>query len=125
MEIGVCVKRVPTVGGKIVLGVFFPGRFWTAAAPLSLCVAVGGAAWAAVYQRSGSLLGPWLSHLIVDAAIMAVGYDLADPSPVAIESGKTATSDLKLQKAKDLANQLSSIEWINSRKSCSRSPASR
>ena len=25
---------------------------------------------------SGSLVGPWLSHLIVDAAIMAIGYDL-------------------------------------------------
>jgi uncharacterized protein len=64
----------------IVLGVFFPGRFWTAAVPMSLCVAVGGAVWAGVYQRSGSLAGPWLSHLIVDAAIMAVGYDLLFPS---------------------------------------------
>jgi membrane protease YdiL (CAAX protease family) len=60
----------------VVLGVFFPGRFWTAAVPLSLCIAVGGAAWAWVYERSGSLVGPWLSHLVVDAAIMAVGYDL-------------------------------------------------
>jgi streptogramin lyase len=47
-------------------------------------------------------------------SIRAVGFDLADPGPVTIASGKTATSDLKLQKAKDLSNQLSSIEWINS-----------
>src|SRR5687768_12426107 len=42
----------------------------------SLAIAVGGAAWAWLYHRSRSLLGPWLSHLLVDAAIFAVGYDL-------------------------------------------------
>src|SRR5262249_44738954 len=44
-------------------------------------------------------------------AIRAVGYDLADPGPVSVASGKTATADLKLSKTKDLASQLSSIEW--------------
>jgi CAAX protease family protein len=39
-------------------------------------VAIGGVVWAVVYQRSKSLLGPWLSHLLVDAAIFAIGYDL-------------------------------------------------
>jgi membrane protease YdiL (CAAX protease family) len=43
---------------------------------LSLGVAVGGAVWARLYDRSGSLLGPWLSHLLVDAAIFFVGYEL-------------------------------------------------
>jgi uncharacterized protein len=42
----------------------------------SLSVAVGGAFWAWLYQRSGSLVGPWLSHLLVDAAIFLIGYDL-------------------------------------------------
>lgn len=42
----------------------------------SLAVAVGGVFWAWLYDRSGSLLGPWLSHLLVDAAIFTVGYDL-------------------------------------------------
>jgi membrane protease YdiL (CAAX protease family) len=60
----------------LVLYVYFPGWLWTAVAPFSLCIAVGGVVWAWLYERSGSLLGPWLSHLIVDAAIMAVGYDL-------------------------------------------------
>jgi len=45
---------------------------WT----LSLAVGVGGAFWAWLYQRSGSLLGPWLGHLLVDAAIFIVGWDL-------------------------------------------------
>lgn len=41
---------------------------------LSLSVAVGGAAWAWLYRRSGSLWGPWASHLAVDAAIFSLGY---------------------------------------------------
>ena len=43
---------------------------------LSLGVAVGGIFWAWLYHRSGSLYGPWLSHLLIDAAIFVVGYDL-------------------------------------------------
>ncbi len=42
----------------------------------SICIAVGGAAWAVIYRRWGTLLGPWLSHLLVDAAIFAIGYHL-------------------------------------------------
>lgn len=57
------------------------GKFFGFASPatwlLSACVAVGGAFWAWLYQRSGSLLGPWLSHMLVDAAIFAAGYDIA------------------------------------------------
>ncbi len=62
----------------ILLGAFF-GRFspWTFV--FSLAVALGGAYWAWLYHRSGSLLGPWVSHLLIDAAIFAIGYDLARP----------------------------------------------
>jgi len=59
-----------------VLDVYFPDRFWSAVIPFSLGIAVGGIVWAWIYERSGSLLGPWLSHFLVDAAIMAVGYDI-------------------------------------------------
>lgn len=59
----------------IVLAVFFGwGSPWTWA--LSLAVAGGGAFWAWLYQRSGSLVGPWLGHLLVDAAIFTVGWQL-------------------------------------------------
>lgn len=60
----------------IVLGVYFPGHFWTLAIPFSFAVAVGGAIWAWLYDYSQSLYGVWLSHVIVDAAIMMVGYDM-------------------------------------------------
>jgi membrane protease YdiL (CAAX protease family) len=59
----------------LVLGKFF-GFDSPAAWLFSACVAVGGAVWAWLYERTGSLVGPWLSHLLVDAAIFAIGYDL-------------------------------------------------
>jgi membrane protease YdiL (CAAX protease family) len=59
----------------LVLGFYF-GFTNPATYVLASCIAVGGAAWAWLYQRNGSLLGPWLSHMLVDAAIFAIGYDL-------------------------------------------------
>lgn len=64
----------------VILGVFFGWSSpWTAV--LALAVGVGGAYWAALYHRSGSLLGPWLGHLMVDAAIFFIGYELAFGAP--------------------------------------------
>jgi membrane protease YdiL (CAAX protease family) len=58
----------------VVLGVFFPDNFWLLAMPFSLGVAIGGGVWAWIYERSGSLYAPWLSHALIDGAIMAIGY---------------------------------------------------
>lgn len=58
----------------VILGVYFPGHFWTLAMPFSLCVAIGGSVWAWIYQRTGSLYAAWLSHGLIDAAIMGLGY---------------------------------------------------
>ncbi len=63
----------------VILGVYFPGHFWTLALPFSVCVAVGGAFWAWLYARSASLYAPWLSHCLIDAAIMGVGYVMLAP----------------------------------------------
>jgi len=59
----------------LLLGKYFDGLS-PATALFSLAVAVGGAVWAWVYHRSDSLLGPWLSHLLVDAGIFLVGYQM-------------------------------------------------
>jgi len=67
----------------VVLGRFFPNDFWSAAVPFSLCIAMGGAFWAWLYDRSDSVYAPWISHLLVDAAIMAVGYDMVFSGTVA------------------------------------------
>ena len=60
----------------ILLAVYFG---WDSPATylFSLAVAIGGGVWAWIYSRGNSLLGPWLSHLLVDAAIFIIGYDLA------------------------------------------------
>jgi membrane protease YdiL (CAAX protease family) len=59
----------------VLVGTFFGWHPW-ATVLLSLSVPAAGAFWAWLYERSDSLLGPWLSHLLVDVGIIAVGYDL-------------------------------------------------
>jgi uncharacterized protein len=59
----------------IVLAAYF-GAFSPATWFFSLSVAVGGAVWCWIYLRGQSLVGPWLSHVLVDAGIFLVGFDL-------------------------------------------------
>ncbi|HEV3345224.1 MAG TPA: CPBP family intramembrane glutamic endopeptidase [Pirellulales bacterium] len=42
----------------------------------ALCVGTGGGLWAFLYHRAGTLYGAWLSHFMVDAGLMWIGYDL-------------------------------------------------
>lgn len=58
----------------VILSVFFPGHFWLLALPFSVCVGIGGGVWAWIYERSDSLYAPWLSHCLIDGAIMGIGY---------------------------------------------------
>lgn len=58
----------------VILGVYFPDNFWMLALPFSVCVGIGGGVWAWLYERSEALYAPWLSHCLIDAAIMALGY---------------------------------------------------
>ncbi|HEV3118496.1 MAG TPA: CPBP family intramembrane glutamic endopeptidase [Gemmataceae bacterium] len=60
----------------IILWVYFPNHFWTAAAPFALCVAAGGAVWAWIYHRAHTLYAAWLSHFLADAAILVIGYEM-------------------------------------------------
>jgi membrane protease YdiL (CAAX protease family) len=59
----------------IVLAAFFQGSP-ALAALLAAAVAIGGAFWAWLYGRTGSLAGPWLSHLMIDAGVFWIGYDM-------------------------------------------------
>jgi membrane protease YdiL (CAAX protease family) len=59
----------------IVLERFLHGA-WEATALFSACVALGGALWAWLYHRTGSLYAPWASHILVDCGIFFIGYDL-------------------------------------------------
>jgi len=66
----------------VLLSVYFG---WTS--PMTwLCsagVAIGGAYWAWLYQKTGTLVWPWVSHMVVDAGIFIVGYFLVKPLFVA------------------------------------------
>jgi len=45
--------------------------------PLTIGVVLGGLLWAWLYERSASILPGWVSHVMADLAIMAMGWDLA------------------------------------------------
>jgi membrane protease YdiL (CAAX protease family) len=59
----------------VLLGVYLPGRS-LAVLLLALAIAVGGAVWAWLYDRAGTLYPSWLSHVIADAAIFVIGWDM-------------------------------------------------
>lgn len=60
----------------VVLLSFLLGGFGPAVWVFGLAVAAGGAAWSLLYRWSGALWGAWLSHALVDAALMWVGFRL-------------------------------------------------
>jgi membrane protease YdiL (CAAX protease family) len=43
---------------------------------VSLVVTAAGLLWAWLYERTGHLVGPWISHALADAALMWVGYQM-------------------------------------------------
>jgi virginiamycin B lyase len=49
-----------------------------------------------------------------DIRMRAVGYDLANPTTVTLDTHHAAVADLKLQKTRDLAAQLTNAEWLAS-----------
>ena len=57
----------------VLMSVLFP---FSLALFLSLLTGLGSLIWTRMYQRHGTVLGCWISHLIVDAFLMIVGYRL-------------------------------------------------
>jgi membrane protease YdiL (CAAX protease family) len=61
----------------VVLSEFFPSEFaWF----LGACVGIGGVAWSWIYQRTNTLIGPWISHILIDLGIFWIGYRLLFPN---------------------------------------------
>lgn len=57
----------------VVLNAFFPtGYAWF----FGICVGIGGAMWSWIYQRHKTLLGAWISHMIIDFGALGIGYRL-------------------------------------------------
>lgn len=55
----------------VVLESFFPLGY---ALFFGACVGVGGAAWSWIYQRHRTMLGAWISHMIIDFGALGIGY---------------------------------------------------
>jgi uncharacterized protein len=72
----VVISSLGFMGHHVIVVAGFLGGYGVFTWFFSLCVAVGGAMWAVLYQRTQSLFGPWLSHFLVDVGLMWVGYDL-------------------------------------------------
>jgi membrane protease YdiL (CAAX protease family) len=53
---------------------YFLGSFGLLTFVVSLVVTAAGLLWAWLYERTGHLAGPWISHALADAALMWVGY---------------------------------------------------
>jgi membrane protease YdiL (CAAX protease family) len=68
-----------TAHHTVLLAEYFPDQFWTLAVPLSACVTIGGTVWAWIYDRTRSLYAPWLSHILVDVALMLIGWAMLAP----------------------------------------------
>jgi membrane protease YdiL (CAAX protease family) len=57
----------------IVLSQFFP---WGLTLLFGITVGVGGIIWSWAYKKTDSLLGPWISHALVDGTLFLIGYIL-------------------------------------------------
>ncbi|MBI4256441.1 CPBP family intramembrane metalloprotease [Candidatus Uhrbacteria bacterium] len=57
----------------LILWLFLP---WPLAMFFGLCVAVAGMCWCMLYQKTNSLITSWLSHILVDVTILAIGYGI-------------------------------------------------
>ncbi len=61
----------------VVIGVYLGDTSVLLLTLMSLPVLLGGVLWSLLYRTTGNrLLAPWLSHVCLDFAIMAVGYEL-------------------------------------------------
>lgn len=58
----------------VVLTAYFPDARWVVL--MSAGVFAAGVVWAVLYEKCGRIIGPWVSHMIADAVIMVVAYDL-------------------------------------------------
>jgi membrane protease YdiL (CAAX protease family) len=76
LNVSLAVSSVGFTAHHVILLAVFFGWDSMATWLFSFGICAGGAVWALIYERSKSIYSPWLSHLIVDTAIFAIGYDL-------------------------------------------------
>lgn len=74
----IVVSSIGFMSHHVVILVTFlvPGPGAVLVIPAALAVAGAGAVWALLALRGGRLLGPWISHVVADLAIMELGWAL-------------------------------------------------
>jgi membrane protease YdiL (CAAX protease family) len=80
VRVAVVVSSLGFMAHHVILLATYFGVWAPVTWVFSLAIAIGGAVWAWLYHRSGSLLGPWVSHMLVDAAIFLIGFDIVQKS---------------------------------------------
>ena len=60
----------------IVVATYIGPDSWPLTVLFSFAIAVSGYIWARLYLRTGTLIAPWISHMLADFAIMTIGYDV-------------------------------------------------
>jgi membrane protease YdiL (CAAX protease family) len=75
------ISSVAFAAHHVVVLARYCGLWSMQTATFTLCVAAGGAFWAWLYSREGSLVPCWFSHLLVDAAIFLIGANLMFANP--------------------------------------------
>ncbi len=61
------------------LNFYIQGAFFSVVLPLAICVGIGGGFWGWLYHKTSSLMAVWLSHLLVDLALIFVEYQMLSP----------------------------------------------
>ena len=82
---GRLIKVVPRSAAYFLASLAFAGHHYvvlaccfsaTGTLVFGTCVGIGGGLWCWMYRRQSTLAGSWISHALVDAAILYIGYKL-------------------------------------------------
>ncbi len=52
------------------------GGAGAAVVAVGVVVTLAGAVWARLYERSGAIFAPWISHMVAEIALLTIAYDL-------------------------------------------------
>ena len=74
VALSVCLSSLAFMSHHVLVLAKFFGYASIMTYLLAVSVAVGGAIWAVLYHRCGSLIPGWISHAMVDAALFIIGY---------------------------------------------------
>ena len=76
LSVAMAISSLGFMAHHVIVLAYFFGSDSPLAYVFSFCIAIGGAFWAWMYHRFGTLYGVWTSHAIVDAGIFFIGFQM-------------------------------------------------